>query len=601
MKQRNKNCIRRAPLALAIATAALWTAPASAVEFEAGDWTGNWNTTLSIGSSWRAEGPDHALVPPGDGKAVGINDGRGGSTTGTGNLNYKRGDRYSTIAKFVTDVSLAKEGKGVLVRAKGWYDDELENGDVHYGNQANGYQKGRPLSDNGYEKLQRFRGVELLDAYVYGDFEVADMPLQARVGRQVVNWGESLFVPGINQINAFDVPALRRAGTEIKEALLPAGMVYGNLGVGNGRSVEAFYQFQRAVTPIDGCGSYWSVTEGMVGAEPGACTMAVALGATAPGSMAAPAAQVAAIKGRKSSHGGQGGLAMRFPVEALDTEFGIYAANIHSRTPIVSAFKNTAPAPVRPKAFWEYPEDIRIFALTATTTVKGWSVGSELSYSPNTPVQLNGADMVVGLVRGLGPLAGKAAATPAGGYFRGYDRYKKTQLQVNGVNLFSNVLGADSLTVAAEAVAQYNSVPGSDGSDPRYGRAFIYGFGSTPGLNMCAIPPAAGGNPQPDGCSNDGYVSKFAWGYRALGRLEYTSVMGTPLTVSPSLYLAHDVKGYSLDSQLNEGRVTVGTGLRFDYLKRHKVDLNYTTYGNDANYDPLHDRDNYSVSYSYTF
>ncbi len=52
-------------------------------------------------------------------------------------------------------------------------------------------------------------------------FDIGDMPLDVRVGRQVVNWGEATFIQGINVLNPIDVSAFRRPGAEIKEGLLP--------------------------------------------------------------------------------------------------------------------------------------------------------------------------------------------------------------------------------------------------------------------------------------------------------------------------------------------------------------------------------------------
>ena len=38
------------------------------------------------------------------------------------------------------------------------------------------------------------------------------LDLQMRLGNQVINWGESVFIQGVNQFNPIDVPAARRAG-----------------------------------------------------------------------------------------------------------------------------------------------------------------------------------------------------------------------------------------------------------------------------------------------------------------------------------------------------------------------------------------------------
>ncbi|CAD5109379.1 DUF1302 domain-containing protein [Zestomonas carbonaria] len=589
-------------------------------ETESG-WSGSLDTTLSLGSSWRAEARDNELYSRLDGQVIGKNDGLGGSNTDGGNLNYDRGDRFSTIAKILTEFEMSKGEMGGLLRIKGWYDQALEDEDVYFGNQANGYRR-KPLSDDGFEDLQKNKGVFLLDAYVYDTYYLADRPLQVRLGRQVVNWGESLFVQGVNQINPLDVPSLRRPGTEIKEALLPVWMISGNFGLSEGLSLEAFYQFKWEPTAIEGCGNYWSVTETIISTHPGGCTMATSLPNVSNPVGFRSGSSLPLSKGKDAKDSGQWGLALRYLVESIDTEVGLYAMNIHARTPNVSAQSgNWGAIPVgvagrgapfinpiqlhqdlpfgatSTSAFWEYPENIRLYGLSAATTLAGWSVGAELSYSPNVPVQRNGNDVLAAVLQGVGPVGAQAVALGQDAYLRGYDRFEKTQLQINGINLFSNVLGASSLQVAAEIAFQWNDVPQGD-DDIRYGRAFIFGNGSHPtyGGNTCGAR-----NPQPSGCKDQGYITDFAWGYRVRGQLEYPDLFGIGVATYPSLFIGQDIDGVSLDGQFNEGRFTVGTGVRFDYLKKHSLEFNYVTFNNDAEYDPLRDRDYYSVNYSYKF
>ena len=113
----------------------------------------------------------------------------------------------------------------------------------------------------------------LLDAYLYGSFGIGDTDLQLRLGRQVVNWGESVFIQGVNQINPIDVPAARRPGAELKEVLLPVAMAYANWGFSFG-SMELFYEFEWDNTSIDSCGTYWAVTENNISSNPGKCNSA---------------------------------------------------------------------------------------------------------------------------------------------------------------------------------------------------------------------------------------------------------------------------------------------------------------------------------------
>jgi hypothetical protein len=652
-----------------------------------------WNTSISLGASWRAQGPDRDLYSRADGQLLGLMDGRGGSNTDSATLNYELGDRVSTPLKLISDLELRKGKFGALVRAKAWYDQALEGEEVRYGHQNNDYNGGRgglnsrnplqpfnpcpgastwvpgppptpgatplcapgtwptaELSDDGFEDLQKFSGVYLLDAYAYGGFEIGDSDLQLRLGRQVVNWGESVFIQGVNQSNPVDVTSLRRPGTEIKEVLLPVAMVYANWGFSLG-SIEAYYQVQWDNSPIDSCGTYWGPAEGLISARTAGCLSTASIGGQSNPVAQATGYSFSALKGREASDSGQYGVAFRFPVDALDTEFGLYAINTHAKIPVISARMGTHPsAPVAGPAalpfpifnpaangglggwfsgvaagapqyrflnpadlhrtlaaaggtgitpaggFWEYPEDIQIFGLSAATELGGWSVAAELSYQADVPVQINGNDLLQAALLGAGPYGAEGRATVTDGEgteLRGYERFDKTQFQVNTVKTFSGVLGSQSMLLIGEVGLQSNDVPDFKNPDNvRYGRAFIYGAGPHPTY------PA--NNPQPDGRRNDGYVTDFAWGYRVRARLNYDGLAGGALSVSPSIVWNHDVEGVAMDGQFLEDRQTLGLGLGFTYAKKYTFDLGYTWYADSA-FNPLMDRDYYSATVGVTF
>src|SRR5262249_38108598 len=152
----------------------------------------------------------------------------------------------------------------------------------------------------------------------------------------------------------------------IKEALIPVGMAYANFGIAKGPSIEAFYQFQWEQTTLDGCGTYFSSVDVQVG--PKAANSGCPAGlVSAPDSAGYPGGLfVPLVDTVKPKNGGQYGASMRYFVDALDTEFGAYAMNIHSRTPVLSGITGLVPfqaqAPLvngqNVKAFWEYPENI---------------------------------------------------------------------------------------------------------------------------------------------------------------------------------------------------------------------------------------------------
>jgi hypothetical protein len=737
------------------AVLASYAGSASALEFEFDNGGRlNWNTTLSVGASWRAEEPSRRLYTRADGSLIGLysaplvpgtpvgpKDGLAGNhAAGDGNLNYDKGDRFTTPFKLITDVEYKKGNFGGLVRVKAWYDQALNEEEVRVGaqsNEFNGVRKGlgpvpgytlctsawtptsnclpvsppgqnlwpsAKLSDDGFEDEQKFDNVYLLDAYVYGSFAVGSSDLQVRLGNQVVNWGESVFIQGVNQINPIDVPAVRRAGAELKEVLLPVWMAYANWGFDFG-SFEAFYQLQWNNTSVDGCGTYFTQTSTLISADPGSCRSITVvggqLGNLAPGNtsnivpqlgsqpwqVSGPGTYVPAIKGREPSDSGQFGLAFRFPVDAIDTEIGLYAMNIHSRLPYSSGQGGTSPgelpAPIRTalqgqgligqdaygwyykvptsttlfrslmpgleaayegiikqatgqtinlesgKGFWEYPEDIQIFGISAATNLLGWSTSAELSYQADVPAQVNGNDLIGASILGIGPYREVSAAVAAqgeGAYLKGYGTFDKTQAQVNVVKTFSNILGSQNMLVVGELGGQWNNVPDYTKGGVRYGRGFMYGTGSGPDYGPGGAPsgqPTLGGaaqgnlcsptfvgvpvpvfntlyNPHPDGCRNDGYITDMAWGYRLRVSMDYNNVMNTGVTITPSVFWSQDVEGVSIDPQFIEDRQVLGLGAKFTYNKKYVFDLNWVDYA-DNNFDPLFDRDYYSASFSVTF
>jgi len=636
---------RKTLTAVSLSIASLFAVPAAhAFELKLEDgWKGSLDTTVSLGTSWRMQSPDPGLYGRADGARIpGLPLGTGGSNTDSGNLNWDKGDQFSTLLKVTSDLSLNKGNMGAFARVKAWYDYALEDQSVRAGHHGNNWTLNSKLSDSGYDRLQKFSGIALLDAYVYNTFDVAGKPLQLRFGNQVINWGESLFIQGINQINPIDLSALRKPGAEVKEAFLPVTAISANLGLGEGRSIEAFYQFRWTPSNIDSCGAYFGVVETQLTTKAGrACSTVLTtlsyVGApvnaefsnfSAANFAGATQFYVPMRDGRDGKDSGQFGLAFRMPVEAIESEFGLYAVRFSSRLPYASGESGTnlgassldhptnrarsgvQSTSYRPgKGFWEYPEDVSVYGLSLSTNIAGWSVGAELSRTADQPAQINANDLLYGLLNGRGPMgttAQLATLAGPGTEVSGFDRVNKDQLQFNAVKIFPRLLNSAQGIFVGEVAMQKTNLR----SDRRYGRAFIYGFGWDPSMTplitteaaWCAAGAANGStNRNQDGCKNDGYATENSWGYRARLGLEYPNFMNTGATLFPTFSFSHDVSGYSVDNQFIEDRKVYGASFRFNIQRVHNIELSYIQYGDSAKYDPFRDRDFMSLVFSTTF
>ena len=300
---------------------ALGVAPAAqAFLFDFAGAKGSFDTTISVGGLYRMNDADrdlYGLSAGGLQRSVNADD---------GNLNYRSG-MVSFLAKANHDLFIKYQNSGVFVR--GFYFNDLVN--------SNGQRDRTPLSDEASKIVAQ--GAELLDAYVYFNETVAGMPATIRVGRQVLSWGESTFIPnGVNSINPIDVAKLRTPGSELKEALRPLMMVSGSLNMTEELSLEAFILLDWERTRVDPPGTYFSTNDFVA---KGGKKVYLGFGAIADSS---PLGAIARGRDREPGTGGQYGLNLRWLAHGLaDTEFGLFYMNYHSRLPVISANTPTVP------------------------------------------------------------------------------------------------------------------------------------------------------------------------------------------------------------------------------------------------------------------
>lgn len=605
MSIRNRHALRRTCLSAAISLGWGCMSAAHAGTVDLGDGAeAVWSLSASFTSGWRTKDADLDLIGPGDG-------GHASGYTGSADKNFDKWNNFTRLARVIGDVDVHKGNYGGVVRAKMWDNFRLTNQGVPLGSPANDYVAGDRLDDSHFDTaLSKFKGAVLLDAYVYGGFDLSDtQQLKVRVGQHAVNFGESLFVPGVNQYQVLDINALRVPGTQLKEAILPVPQVSANLGLGNGMSLEGFYQLRWRRSSIDGCGTYWSPATALN------CTDGSTLVAQGniPSNLqwnGVPALgganfRFSMLGDKTPSNANQYGLAFKKTVESIDTEFGAYYVSYTTHIPNLSGVRDTTTVPgsayyAAPlgSVFWDYSANkIKVLGLSASTVLDGWSVSTELSYTHDFPVQINSVDGFYAMAAanglggvGIGPMAARwgsgAAPLGSGVYNQGYDRKNKTQFQVSTLKLFSNVLGASSVSLLGEVAFQHWSDIGNPYTDVRYGRGFEYGAAQH--ATFGGLCPAATTNQA--NCTTDGYFTSFAWGPRVLVEFEYPGLIPNTV-VKPRLFVSKDMKGWSADGVFSEDRYAIAPGVKFDFQKRYSLDISYTHFNPNARFDSFHDRD----------
>ncbi|MBM7061299.1 DUF1302 domain-containing protein [Pseudomonas sp. UL073] len=623
------------PHLLAAAVALGVSAQAYAVNFNIGEIEGQLDSSLSVGASWAVRGGDPAFIS--NFNDMGKRGESSSRTTDDNRLNFKKGETFSKIFKGVHDLELKYGDSGAFIRGKYWYDFELKDEHRLY----------YDIDDSGRERAAKSSGAMFLDTFVYHNYNLGDLPGNVRVGKQVVSWGESTFIGNsINSINPVDVAALRRPGAEVKEGLIPVNMFYLSQGLTENLNAEAFYQIEWEKSVVDNCGTFFGndglpkgcndrlVVAGL-DLPPGEAAniggnAATVLGSTLPAALGGGAnplsgtddAYIPRLKDNEARDGGQYGVALRwFAPELNDTEFGAYAMNYHSRSPYLSVKQMTSTAGGITSArsvryFVDFPEDIRLYGLSFQTNAGGTSLGGEISYRPNMPLQFSTPDLLSSATFGAtSPLVrtGFASGNPAAGLGKtvnGYKRMPVFQAQMTATQFFDQVLGAERLTVVGEV--GYNHINGlgsSHGDELRFGRSPAFGSGELQGAagpatcagTLSQVPGEPNGVTRPSNpaqeCNSHGFYTSSSWGYRTRASLNYTNVFAG-INLTPNVAWSHDVDGWG--PNFEEGAKAVSVGLDADFKNTYTASLSYTDFfGGDFNTNT--DRDFVALSFGVNF
>ena len=560
-----------------------------------------------MSAAWRTEDPNSDRVARTNSDYDG-NFGNGSTYNyDDGSLNFKKGETYTKKLSMTNDIEFSYGDFGAFTRVKSFYDFELQDEKREH-DQLSASARDDAGSD-----------IDLLDAFVWWNTSVGEdeVPVSLRVGKQVISWGESTFIQGgINSTNPVDATAARTPGAEVKDILLPVEMVYASVGLTDALSVEAYWQWKWRKTEVDPCGTFYSTIDFATNVDCGNVLLSTVDGLDDAAYAEAGAPSVIHTADNEPDDKDQFGVAFRYYAEELnDTEFGLYYMQYNNKIPVI---EGTVTQPGTDFGYFNmaYPENIKLLGVSFnTSTESGYSVSGEVSYKLDVPVQYNAFDLVHGVI-GLPSVAAIDIAEQQYGLeaneidqlhgqrVKGYDKFDIVQVQMTVIKFFDQVLGASRLTVAGEVGATYvQDLPDQD--QARFGRSGAYGVGAYtyPSVSECGDSlVGTGANDNADYCTQDGYTTELAWGYRLRGKLEYNNAFAG-VNLEPFFAWSHDVDGNGPEpgSQFIEDRMSLNMGVNALYLNAYKISAGYTAFFNNADYNDLDDRDNVYASASYSF
>lgn len=230
--------------------AALCAAGARAGEIETGnpDLSVRFDNTVKFNLARRVEGQNPDIL-----KSVNSDD---------GDRNFGKGivsSRFDVLSEF--DVVYQKR-MGFRLSAAAWDDlayRHLDNNNVASSNHLVNGKPALGLPD-ATRRYHKGASGELLDAFAFASFEIGDMPANVKLGRHTLYWGESLLSPihgvnfgqsAIDLIKGYTVP-----GTEAKELFLPRSALSAQISPSTELSLAAQYFLKWDAARLPESGSY---------------------------------------------------------------------------------------------------------------------------------------------------------------------------------------------------------------------------------------------------------------------------------------------------------------------------------------------------------
>lgn len=344
--------------AVSALTAATLAWPAGAMTFDT-DVPGlkvQWDNTLKYSTAFRVKSQDGTLLA--------------NPNTDDGDRNFGKG-MISNRLDLLSELDVKYNDVGLRLSGAAWYDDVYNRSNDNPGFMGGAFPNQISVAQNAFtDKTRSVQGrkAEMLDAFVFGRFNIGDSRVLLRLGQHGLVWGESLFL-GANAIAGAMAPVdvnklVSVPGTQFKEAIRPVPQISGQIQLTPSVTLGAYYQFRFKPNRLPAVGSYFSQNDLLVdGAEQ------LLLGP------AGAAPRQADVSPKNS---GQGGLQLR--LRSDETDLGLYAIRFHDKSPQFVGGLVQTPYGLMPGSYYvTYQQAITAFGASASRTFGSVNLAIEAS------------------------------------------------------------------------------------------------------------------------------------------------------------------------------------------------------------------------------
>ena len=514
-------------VAAAAMLAVLACGSAQAFEFDTGnpDVSVRWDNTIRANYAVRVEGRDPKIgnYPLAD----------------EGDYSFDKGDAVAERLDLLSELDVVyKKRYGFRVSGAGWYDGAY--GSTSKSNPAGGVAFTPSYINHQYsDYTKRFYAGpsgEILDAFVFGGFDAGDVPVQAKLGRHTVYWGESLFLGGhLHSVsygqNPLDLQkGFATPGTEAKELFRPLNQLSGQAQLSDTLSVAGQYMLEWESARYPEGGTYLGPVDFVFNGPNGQILGTPPLGFVTRGNPSEP-----------KQRNGEFGLSARWSPVALDGTVGFYYRRFADKLPQTLL---TRAVPGSSQYDLVYADGIDLFGVSLAKNIAGISWGAEVSTRHNTPLN----SQVLGLASGL-PNAGDTKG-PRGDTW----------------HALVNAAGVVPKTPLFDAAAWLAEVQWSNWTHVISGGNLFNAVGFTP-CNATATAPA---KDKWDGCATKNYVGTSI-GFTPTWYQVFPGVdLSAPVTYAVGLYgNAATVFGG------NQGLGNYSIGIGADVQQKYRFDLKY--------------------------